>query len=256
MPDTAFAANSLKLLFHGSALAWLWLMPFLLSLFSVRGWPRKIHSDQGSQLRGAASELSNAVKNLDWSEIVQYGHEHGTLWKFSPADSQWHNGSTEALVKTTKRALAVVLKDHPCTYSEFQTIMFEVAQIVNQRPIGRKPTTPFEAAYLCPNDLLLGRSTASIPQGPFEDEMNTKDRYKFTQAFLNSFWRRWMTEIFPSLVVEQKWHVERRNVSVGDVVLFQECNTIRGEWKMAIVTQVKESSVRNDMKKKGNQKDI
>ena len=115
--------------------------------------------------------------------------------------------------------------------------MFEVAQIVNQRPIGRKPTSIDEPPYLSPNDLLLGRSTNLIPQGPFDNDTNIKDRYKFTQAILNNFWKRWTREVFPALVVEPKWHIERRNVEVGDVVLVQDSNALRGEWRMAIVSK-------------------
>ena len=206
-------------------------------LQALRGWPQKIHSDQGTQLCGAAAQLKNAIKNLDWEEIQRYGHQRETQWNFSPADSKWYSGSTEALVKTTKRALSVTIRDHACTFSEFQVILFEVAQIVNQRPIGRKPTSIDEPPYLSPNDLLLGRSTNLIPQGPFDNDTNIKDRYKFTQAILNNFWKRWTREVFPALVVEPKWHIERRNVEVGDVVLVQDSNALRGEWRMAIVSK-------------------
>jgi hypothetical protein len=185
--------------------------------------------------------LKNAIKHLDWKDIQRYGHQRETQWNFSPADSKWYNGSTEALVKTTKRALSITVGDHACTFSEFQTIMFEVAQIVNQRPIGRKPTSTEEPPYLSPNDLLLGRSTNLIPQGPFDDDTSVKDRYKFTQAILNNFWKRWIREIFPTLVVEPKWHVERRNIVVGDVVLIQDSNALRGEWRMAIVSKAEPS---------------
>ena len=145
---------------------------------SIRGWPSKIHSDPGSQLCAASNELKRVVRDLDWDEIQQYGHRKGTTWSFSPADAPWHNGSTEALVKTTKRALNATIGEQVFTFSEFQTVMFEVAQIVNQRPIGRKPTSPHEGPYLCPNDLLLGRSTASIPQGPYNNDLTGSNSFR------------------------------------------------------------------------------
>ena len=42
-------------------------------------------------------------------------------------------------------------------------------------------------------------------------------------------------DYFPTLLVRQKWHVTKRNVKVGDIVLVQDCNAIRGKWKLAQV---------------------
>ena len=124
-----------------------------------------MHSDNGSQLVAAASELRRIISGLDWDEIQRYGHKFKTVWSFNPADAPWQNGSTEALVKTVKRALKVSIGNQVFSYPEFQTIMYEAAQIVNQRPIGRNPASPDEGSYLTPNDLLLGRSTTHVPSG-------------------------------------------------------------------------------------------
>ena len=85
----------------------------------------------------ASVELQTVITGLDWSEIKRFGYQHDTTWSFQPADAPWYNGSTEALVKTTKRALAVVVGDQAFTFSEGLTIMYEVAEIVNERPIGK-----------------------------------------------------------------------------------------------------------------------
>ena len=64
---------------------------------------------------------------------------------------------------------------------------------------------------------------------------------RFLQEIVNRFWKRWSREVFPGLVIEPKWHSERRNVRIGDVVLIQDSNAVRGEWKMGVVTQILES---------------
>ena len=44
------------------------------------------------------------------------------------------------------------------------------------------------------------------------------------------------TDFFPTLVVRQKWHTNRRNVKVSsDVVLIQDNHPERGTWKLAQV---------------------
>ena len=138
---------------------------FLLALrrfASFRGWPQKIHSDPGSQLQKASVELRNVIADHDWNELKRYGHQHGTTWSFQPADAPWYNGSTEALVKTAKRALAVVIGEQALTFSEGLTITYEVSEIVNERPIGKNPAEPEDGSYLCPNNLLLGRSSSRV----------------------------------------------------------------------------------------------
>ena len=147
-----------------------------------------------------------------------------------------NNGSTEALVKTVKKALVVTVGEHPFTFSEHLTIMFETAELVNERPIGLKSLTPEDGTYLCPNDLLLGRSTSHVPQGPFDEQATNKSRHAFLQAIITNFWKRWTREVFPNLVIQPKWHVQRRSVKVGDTVLLQDSNVVRGEWKMGVIT--------------------
>ena len=43
--------------------------------------------------------------------------------------------------------------------------------------------------------------------------------------------------LFLSLPVRQKWHVDKRNMIVGDIVI-QDSNQIRGKWKLARVSKI------------------
>ena len=204
---------------------------------SVRGWPSKMFSDQGSQLVSASKELQNAIKGLDQQQIKSYGAQNSCEWHFCPADAPWQNGATEALVKTAKRNLTAAIGAQILSFSELQTVFAEVSQLMNQRPIGVSPTNPDVGSYLCANDLLLGRATSHIPQGPFLERASYKHRYDFLQSIVQSFWRKWSRDLFPQLVIRQKWHVDKRNVKVDDVVLVQDNNSIRGQWNMAVVKE-------------------
>ena len=204
---------------------------------TIRGSPQKIFSDNGSNLVGASNELKQIVKNLNWKEIRDYGLQEGTQWTFSPGNAPWYNGATEALVKSTKRALNAMVGDILFTFSELQTALFEAAQLVNQRPIGLHPSRPDDGSYLCPNDLILGRSSSQVPQGPFQERNSNKHRIDFIEKVAQAFWKRWTREVFPSLVISPKWHSERRNVMKGDVVLIEDANALRGKWKMGVVSE-------------------
>lgn len=131
----------------------------------------------------------------------------------------------------------MAIGENTLTFSELQTVCYEVANLVNERPIGRHPTSPEDGTYLSPNDLLLGRSSSRIPSGPFKEHLTLRQRFEFVQSIINRFWKKWISDYFPSLIIRQKWHTATRNVRVGDIVLVADSNVVRGEWKLARVSE-------------------
>ena len=122
------------------------------------------------------------------------------------------------------------------TLNEIQTVFFECANILNERPLGVNPTLPEEGSYVCPNDMLLGRATSIVPGGPFKEFANMEQRLSLVQDISDSFWKKMTRNYFPSLLIRQKWHTSRRNLKQGDIVLIQDNDSVRGEWKMGIVS--------------------
>ena len=173
-------------------------------IVSIRGYPQKMYSDNGLQLVKASKELKVVLKGLDWKEICIFGAVNGLEWSFSPADAPWYNGCAEALIKSTKHALHHAIGSQVLSFSDLQTVFFEVANLLNERPIGRHPTLPEEGHYLCPNSLLLGRATIRVPGGPFKSPTNSRQRFEFIQAIVDNYWKRMMRDYFPSLIVEAK----------------------------------------------------
>ena len=92
------------------------------------------------------------------------------------------------------------------TVSKMQIVCFEAANSFNERPIGCHPTDPDDGVYLCPNQLLLGRASARVPSGPFRYFSNLSDQFSLVEKLVDSFWRQWTRDYFPSLLVRQKWH--------------------------------------------------
>ena len=82
-------------------------------------------------------------------ELKRYGAEDGMDWVFTSADSPWQNGCSESLVKSTKRCRTHAIGEQILSFSELQTVFFEVANILNERPVGRHPTDA-EESYTCP----------------------------------------------------------------------------------------------------------
>ena len=197
----------------------------LRRFFSIRGYPAVLLSDNGTQMAGAARELREMVQGLDSDQLREYCAERRIHWIFTTPAAPNQNGCAEALVKSCKRALKKAIGEQVLTPFELYTCLLEVGNLVNQRPIGRIPNDPDDGKYLCPNDMLLGRATSEVPQGPFNDTKNPQRRVEFVQKIVDSFWKRWSRDVLPALVIRKAWHTEKRNVEVDDlVVMGQQCH--------------------------------
>ena len=89
---------------------------------------------------------------------------------FTTPAAPHQNGCAEALtVKSCKKSQKTAIGGQLLTPFELYTCLLKIANLLNQRPIGRIPNDPDDGAYLCPNDMLLGRATPEIPQGLLKD---------------------------------------------------------------------------------------
>ena len=165
-------------------------MQTLRRFFAIRGQPAMMLSDNGSQLVGAERELREMIRGWDVEQLKEFNAEKGMKWQFATPAAPHQNGCAEALVKSTKIALKRAIGEQVLTPFEFYTCLLEVANLINQRPVGRIPNDPDDGSYLCPNDMLLGRSSSTVPQGPFQETNNPRHRAEFVQKIVDSFWRR------------------------------------------------------------------
>jgi hypothetical protein len=95
------------------------------------------------------------------------------------------------MVKSCKKAINKAIGDTLLTPFELHTCFVEIANLLNQRPFGKLSQDPDDGAYICPNDILLGRATNAVPQGPFRKTNNPRHRFEFCQKIIDSFWKRW-----------------------------------------------------------------
>ena len=114
------------------------LRPFV----SLGSYPAKMISDNGTQLTAANEEPKKVASFWDWDELTAFGATKGMEWKFLLADAPWQNGTSKALVKSVKKAITVAVGESVMTFCELQTVFFEEANLVNERPVGRHPTSP------------------------------------------------------------------------------------------------------------------
>ena len=153
------------------------------------------------------------------------------------------NGVTESLIRITKDHLRRIIENKRLTFIETQTVFFEIAQIMNSRPLGiyaRPGSDPLDGGPITPNHLLLGRASNRIPDLEYKNVNNTK-RVKFLQSIVQEFWTKWNIVVFHSLVPQYKWHKSQRDVQIGDVVLIKEKDAKVGEYRLGQVIESKPS---------------
>ena len=141
---------------------------FLMALSrfaSIRGWLEKIYSDPGSQLAGAERELKEAWKKIGRDSLQRSSAQDRSIWVFDPADSPSHQGAVESLIKAAKLAIHFSVSNQQLSLAEFLTVCSEVSNLLNERPIGVKPSKDSIINVLTPNSLLVGRATFIQPLG-------------------------------------------------------------------------------------------
>ena len=209
---------------------------------STRGWPGVIHSDPGSQLESASGKLECWWKKMKKS-LATFAGSKNFRWETSPADSPWRQGKVERRIGIVKKHLQHAIGDSVLTPLELQTILFEIANICNERPITvAKPRDDGSYSVVTPNQLLMGRSCNILPDdGDISENLPVTSRYRLISHVTSDFWQRWSAEASPGLIVRQKWHSKSRNLCPGDVVMIAEPTKMKAKYKLAVVEDVKVS---------------
>ena len=210
---------------------------------SIRGFPREMYSDPGSNLVGASEELRRQWTLLweeEGSKIISNTAEQGVCWKFSAADAPWQNGAVESMVKSCKKTLSNVMGNQRLSPTQFGAVMYDVANIVNERPIG-VTSVDSELSVITPNSLLLGRSTAKNPGG-WQPTSGLMKQYHIVQQICSAFWTQWISNVSPGLITDAKWHAQGQNIKPGDVVLVADKSALKSQYKLALVKEVIQSS--------------
>ena len=55
---------------------------------------------------------------------------------------------------------------------------------------------------------------------------------------MRHFWQRWVKEWLPTLNRRKKWHQEKADLKINDLVLVLEKDVVRGQWPLGRVLEV------------------
>ena len=201
-----------------------------------RGKPVEIFSDNGTNFVGADRELQDCLNELDPEKVNEFLLQSSIKWNFIPPHAPHFGGAWERLVRSVKRSLKAVLKEHLVCESVLRTVLIEVEDVINNRPLTHNSSDPNDYSALTPNHFLRGESSASPPHGQFE--IDSRKRWRQSQILADHVWHRWLKEYLPGLNVRHKWTADQRNHVVGDLILLVDDNRPRGQWLLGRVEEV------------------
>ena len=156
------------------------LIQALVRFFSVRGCPKEIWSDNGTNFTGAEKELRQSVQDLSEERIKSELHSREVKWhscplpewRFQPPAASHMSGVWERIIRSIRKAMKAVLGSPSALVGleTLRTVFAEVTSILNSRPICPSSDDPNDLEPLTPNHLLLQRRNLVVPPGVFAKE--------------------------------------------------------------------------------------
>ncbi|XP_063834897.1 uncharacterized protein LOC135084084 [Ostrinia nubilalis] len=215
------------------------LIMALRRMAARRGWPCHLYSDNGTNLRGAEKELQRCMSALDVDVLRQEGVNNHMNWHFIPPASPHWGGAWERLIRTVKTSLKVVLKERAPREETLITLLAEVENMINSRPLSHVSVDPSTVETLTPNHFLLGNSSNLPTIGEFDDsDLYLRKLWRKAQRMADMFWNRWVKEVLPDMLPRRKWNEERAPLQVGDLVLVVDPSSPRNTWPKGIIHQI------------------
>lgn len=211
----------------------------LRAFIAIRGNVRQLRSDQGTNFIGARREFTELMKGMEGERVKALGCE----FLMNPPAASHMGGVWERQIRTIRSVLTAILDESAqrLDSSSLRTFLYEVMAVVNSRPLTVEHLNdPSAPEPLTPNHILTMKSTIILPPpGQFvKEDLYLQKRWRKVQYLANEFWIRWKKEYLLSLQPRQKWQKNRRNMKVNDIVLLQDEQAPRNEWKLAKIAEV------------------
>lgn len=224
----------------------------LLITFELRGYPRKIICDRGTNFIGADNSLKKLLNEHN-QERLSNGltpHKFAFEFQFNPANSPHMQGSVERLIgnlKTAMNKMKKLMSEWSGNFDEptFRFLVVSIVGMMNNRPLCTvqiKGTTSF----LTPNSFIMNRENNSLcpPINPPENYGQLWASYLRIQKLL---WEHFVDHCVPQWITREKWLKPTKNFEIGEIVLTLDHRKMN-DWRLARVIDVEKGS--NDQVRK------
>ncbi len=208
---------------------------------SRRRLPSTIRSDNAGNFTAGEKMLNDALKEFHQNHSVQKElATRGIRWIFNVPSASHQGGHFERLIGVFRRICDAIIPHQSLNDERFITLLTEIEDIINSRPLTPNPDSPLDLPPLTPNDLIkLGGSSLKHPAGVFKPSDVYKSRWRHILHVADQWYRRWEHEYLPLLYRQSKWKDVTTNIKVNDIVLLMgEPTTYRHNYPLARVVEV------------------
>lgn len=129
-------------------------------------------------------------------------------------------------------------------FEELTTVLYQIAAILNSRPLCPLSSDPSDLSVLTPAHFLIGDSLLAIPEPSIMHiDINRLSRWQLLERLRQHFWRRWHKEYLSSLQQRTKWKTQpSTEIKINDLVLIKEENIPPLCWPMGRVEKLHEGN--------------
>lgn len=207
---------------------------------SRRGLVNHLHSDCGTNFKGAAVKLTKCFQDLYKDPKTRlYAEKNEIIFHFLPPHAPHQGGLWERAVRSAKHHLHRVVGNQILTYEEFTTLTTRIEAMLNSRPIVPLSADPNDLEPLTPGHFLVGGPLTSIVEPELvTTPLNRLRRWQLVQSFAQHIWSRWQQEYLQTLQYRPKWTTHQDNLKIGDLVVVHESNAPPLTWKLGRITGV------------------
>ena len=197
-----------------------------------RGTPSTIYSDRGKYFLSADKELKTLYNSINWKKVQGETLDRKIQWVFNAPLSPWQTGTVERLVQSVKKPLKITVGTAKLTARQLEVLMTEVESIINNRPITT--VSPESLNPVTPAELIGGRRMECLPtQTKASTTMTFNELWKKRKMVLFSFWNSWRNQYLLSQSIRKKWTSPNEQDLLGKIVLINDKNLTKNEWKLA-----------------------
>ena len=195
-----------------------------------RGCVSHIYSDNGTNFVGDDKELRKALEDWDQHRIAACLQQKEIDWHFNTPTASHFGVVLERLIRSVWKVLGSIAGQAVFTDESLSTLLVEVENVLNSRPLtpvsfvdgSHKPLTPNDLLMVCPGSGLPPTRTS-------RSDSHYLNRWRNVQYYADKFWEQWVKEYMPLLNPRPKWSCVRQNFALGDIVLLVDENTPRNK---------------------------
>lgn len=131
------------------------------SFCNLCGVPARFKSDCGTNFVGTDNVIRSTADFMEPTEMQRELGTRGIEWRMNCPGNPEAGGAWKRLVQSTKRVLAVTLKQVAPRVETLRSLVIEAVNLINSLPLTHVPVDSKDLEPLTPNHFLLGRINAT-----------------------------------------------------------------------------------------------